>query len=104
MVTIVLLNVLCTCAMPRLTLRRAFFFLLLAMCFVGWDEASLRAVGPPQPLGVRLLFACRSRSVLGGPSPQSRLVPPYYRRSFTPFLPATVLRGPFRVRAFVFDR
>ena len=31
MVTMVLLNVLCTWAMPRLTLRRAFFFLLLAM-------------------------------------------------------------------------
>ena len=31
MVMIVLLNVLCTCAMPRLTLRRAFFFLLFAI-------------------------------------------------------------------------
>src|SRR5205823_6145786 len=30
-VTLVSLNVLCTWAMPRLTLRRAFFFLLLAM-------------------------------------------------------------------------
>jgi hypothetical protein len=29
----VLLNVLCTCAMPRLTLRRAFFFLDFAMSF-----------------------------------------------------------------------
>jgi hypothetical protein len=25
----------------------------------------------------------------------------YYRNSLTPFLPATVFRGPFRVRAFV---
>ena len=24
-----------------------------------------------------------------------------YRKSFTPFLPATVFRGPFRVREFV---
>src|SRR5437763_9595680 len=31
MVTIVLLNVLCTWAIPRLTLRRAFFFLLFAI-------------------------------------------------------------------------
>ena len=34
MVTIVLLNVDCTWAMPRLTLRRAFFFLLLAILVV----------------------------------------------------------------------
>src|SRR5579885_1864179 len=36
MVTIVLLNVLCTWAMPRLTFRRCFFFLLLAMVAGGW--------------------------------------------------------------------
>src|SRR3954463_5634206 len=57
-VTIVLLNVLCTWAIPRLTLRRGFFFLLFALGYL----------------------------------------------SLTPFLPATVLRTPLRVRALVFDR
>src|SRR5919205_2045297 len=35
MVTIVLLNVLCTWAIPRLTLRRALFFLLFVIVSVG---------------------------------------------------------------------
>src|SRR5215207_1316000 len=45
MVTIVLLNVLCTWAMPRLTLRRAFFFFDLAITVVSvqWSVFSQRS-------------------------------------------------------------
>src|SRR5262245_34634679 len=74
MVTIVLLNVAWMCATPRLTFRRALRFLL----FATWQSPKAHRL---QQVGF-----------------------PGYRISFTPFLPATVFRGPLRVRAFVFDR
>src|SRR5262249_20063882 len=82
METMVLLNVALMWAMPRLTLRRCFLFLLLAT-----------------------LLAPRRRAG-GGPAPPRPPRRPSFdqRISLTPFLPATVLRGPLRVRAFVFVR
>ena len=79
MVTMVLLNVDWMWAMPLDTFRRAFFFFALAMIAVLGFGREAEEAAP-------------SRSRLAG----------RYLLSF--FLFATVFRGPFRVRAFVFDR
>src|SRR4029079_3645283 len=82
MLTMVLLNVALMWAMPRLTLRRCFLFLLLATLLAPRRRARGGPAAPPIPRR---------------PSFDQRI-------SLTPFLPATVLRGPLRVRAFVFVR
>src|SRR5262249_40076300 len=73
MVTIVLLNVALMWATPRLTFRRALRFLVFA------TDATL----------------------LPSPRVATRRLLNYPRISLTPFLPATVFRGPLRVRALV---
>src|SRR5207253_8540740 len=69
-VTIVLLNVALMCATPRVTPLRIFFF--------------APAFAPPAGL----------------PAASAMVPLLYFPSSFTPFLPATVFRGPLRVRAF----
>jgi len=79
-VTIVLLKVAVTWAIPRLTLRRCFRFLLLAMVVISSIPRRASKGCCPADVGVVLS---------------------YPRISLTPFLPATVLRGPLRVLALV---
>src|SRR4051794_9808916 len=79
----VLLNVALMWAMPRLTLRRCLRFLLLAT--VALPLVNERAAAEARP-----------DSGLGAPPRRD-----YLPASLTPFLPATVLRGPLRVRALV---
>jgi len=76
-VTVVLLKVALMYAMPTATFRRVLRRVLV--------EAAL-ATGEPAPLKVVLCYV---------------LAHDDYRRSFTPFFPATVFFGPFRVRALV---
>src|SRR3954453_10931794 len=85
MVTMVLLNVALMWAMPRLTLRRCLRFLLLATVLVPVD---------PMAYGGGQLPA-------DGPQEDFPRQVTYLPASLTPFLPATVFRGPLRVRALV---
>src|SRR5947209_9884525 len=80
----VLLNVALMWAMPRLTLRRCLRFLLLATFAL-------------PPVNERAAGKRVAQADLRSP----RRVVCYLPASLTPFLPATVLRGPLRVRALV---
>jgi hypothetical protein len=104
MVTIVLLNVALMCATPRVTPLRIFFFgagfgaggvLLLVLpwlrCLCGGSSGLRRARHASFPL--RNPIHCDPRRSC------RREARGYLPSSFTPFLPATVLRGPLRVRA-----
>src|SRR6478672_4875595 len=116
-VTTVLLNVAFTWAIATVTLRRTFFFLLDAAAVVAIaryqvpDNFKTRST----KLEIRNKFEC-SKCLMFQTTWQSSLLNLIleicfvlrtslstfpYRRSLTPFLPATVFFGPFRVRAFV---
>ena len=85
-VTVVLLNVAWMKAMPTVTLRRIFLFFVFATATqLLYKFAQFRSRQPKPALSRRRTPPCNVN----------------YRRSFTPFLPATVFFGPFRVRALV---
>src|SRR5262245_8484515 len=95
MVTMVLLNVALMWATPRLTLRRCLRFLLLATVVVpviSKDQAARMKDESRRPGLLLSPFILRPSSLKGSI---------YFPASLTPFLPATVFRGPLRVRALV---
>ena len=107
-VTIVLLNVALMCATPRVTPLRIFFFaapglprrralLLLPWSFLPSADQPDYAV--PAVECSESLIATVSDAEHSLQSALVDLRSTYLPSSFTPFLPATVLRGPLRVRA-----
>src|SRR5206468_3782249 len=96
MVTMVLLKVALMWATPRLTLRRCLRFLLLAT-----DQPPLKPLPPAPSPKRRGSDKAHSPSPLRGGGRGEGFEVAQPRISLTPFLPATVLRGPLRVRALV---
>src|SRR5262249_4763659 len=97
MVTMVLLNVALMWAMPRLTLRLCLRFLLFATVVPSPRASGKRGPAPVlREAGPRPVMLPRSAPERHG----GRSLPAGYL-SLTPFFPATVLRGPLRVRALV---
>ena len=106
MVTIVLLNVALMCAMPRVTPLRIFFFgagfgrrllVLLASAMICCIPCCRGSSGTtPSPRSYESGTECDGMQIASDGSCALRR---YLPSSFTPFLPATVLRGPLRVRA-----